>query len=89
MTRKYGNSQIEFNNRTYISVETLAERTGYSVFSIRHMARQKQIPSLKFGHRWMFNLQDVMSVLAPQISLETEGTDASAPERTASLLSRI
>lgn len=87
MARKYGNSQIEFNGQTYISVEILAEKTGYSAHSIRHMARAGKLPTVKFGHRWMFNLKDVMAAIAPKLE---EAPDASTASATCSpLLARI
>lgn len=85
MARNYGSTQIEFNGLLYISAEILSQRTGYSVHTLRSYARSGRLPTIRCGHRWMFNEAQVLAVLSP--NMVTDASDTTA--KRSSLLARL
>lgn len=50
--------------KRYISVKEVSEYTSLSVKTIYDWASQRKIPSIKYGSRVLFDLQDIDQVMA-------------------------
>lgn len=57
MARKATLHKLELHGKKMVDVIGLAQELGLSEFHVRHMARQAQIPAIKLGKRWWFDLE--------------------------------
>jgi excisionase family DNA binding protein len=48
---------------TLVNSNDIAKAIGYSVHTVRDMARQKQLPAKRIGRKWLFDLDEIKSFI--------------------------
>jgi len=59
-------NQKNMTNRRYVNINEVSEYTSIPVKSLYELASQGRIPSIKYGRRVLFDLQDISDLFCKE-----------------------